>query len=458
MVYQSQKFQRSMQKFLKIYNSLYKYLITAILICVPLYPKFPLFKIPGTYVSIRLEDFLIAITLVLFLIPLIKNFKKTKLDHIFSNKVSVSIFLFLIIGFISLISGIFLTNTVVPSIGFLHLLRRVEYFSMFFVGFLYIKKNEDKNFSEYLIKILLLVNLLVFLYGIGQRYLSLPVIVTQNEEYSKGIALLWSPGSHINSTFAGHYDLASYLVLTIPIFIASFFAVKNKYMKLILALSVGSGFWLFSSAVSRISIAAFVLATVITLYLLKKYKEILIIVVISAIMFGFSPDLRVRFKRLIDVGLNKISTIQLAVLAAGTEEVPVFEDRSTSIRFNVEWPRAFRAFSKNPLLGTGYSSISLATDNDYLRLLGEVGILGFFAFGLIFINIFKSIKNIWPLEKYFSGFDLILIASLIGSTIGILVTAVFIDIFEASKFAIIFWLLMGLFIGKLKNTGTNLLK
>ena len=68
---------------------------------------------------------------------------------------------------------------------------------------------------------------------------------------------------------------------------------------------------------------------------------------------------------------------------------PVFEDRSTNIRLNVEWPRAIRAFSKNPLLGTGYSSISLATDNDYLRALGEVGFLGFISFSLIFVKLIE---------------------------------------------------------------------
>ena len=35
-------------------------------------------------------------------------------------------------------------------------------------------------------------------------------------------------------------------------------------------------------------------------------------------------------------------------------------------------------------MGTGFSSITLATDNDFLRLLGETGITGFMAFFLIF--------------------------------------------------------------------------
>src|SRR3990167_10675400 len=54
--------------------------------------------------------------------------------------------------------------------------------------------------------------------------------------------------------------------------------------------------------------------------------------------------------------------------------VPVAEDRSFNIRLKAEWPRAIRAFLKNPVLGTGYSSVGLAVDNDYLRSLAESGI------------------------------------------------------------------------------------
>ena len=57
--------------FQKLFDPYYKYLITAILIVVPLFPKFPAFKVSGTYVAIRLEDFLIFGTLLIFLIPLI---------------------------------------------------------------------------------------------------------------------------------------------------------------------------------------------------------------------------------------------------------------------------------------------------------------------------------------------------------------------------------------------------
>jgi len=108
---------------------------------------------------------------------------------------------------------------------------------------------------------------------------------------------------------------------------------------------------------------------------------------------------------------------------------PVFEDRSTSIRLNVEWPRALRAFKKNPLLGTGYSSITLATDNDFLRLLGEIGILGFLSFILIFSSIFNLARKMISKLFKLNGVEKAFVVSFVGGLIGILLNAIFIDIF-----------------------------
>ena len=120
---------------------------------------------------------------------------------------------------------------------------------------------------------------------------------------------------------------------------------------------------------------------------------------------------------------------------------PVFEDRSTSIRLNVEWPRALRAFSKNPLFGTGYSSITLASDNDYLRSLGETGLLGFLAFSQIFAWLILYFKNGY---KKMDDLEKVFVYSFFASLVGILMNAMFIDIFEASKLALSFWLFMGM--------------
>ena len=64
-----------MKKFQNLVDKLYKYLVAAIIVIIPLYPKFPFIRIPGTYVSIRFEDFLLATTALFVFVKLIPNIK-----------------------------------------------------------------------------------------------------------------------------------------------------------------------------------------------------------------------------------------------------------------------------------------------------------------------------------------------------------------------------------------------
>jgi len=439
-----------MQKLIKQFNKTLKYLVTAFLLIVPLYPKFPFIRIPFTYVSIRIEDFLLAILGFIVFVNFLPKFKS-----LFKKPLERSIFIYILIGFFSLISAIFLTKSVTPSVATLHFLRRIEYFVPFFIALL-VFRNEKDNFLEYVIKILILVTFLVFIYGFGQRYFSWPVIITQNQEYSKGIALKWVPGSHVNSTFAGHYDLATFLVMIMPIFVSLFCLLKRKGEKIIFGILTLIGFWLLANSVSRISAVSMILGVSLALFVLKKYKEIFVFILVSLIAFSFSNDLRARYLRVIQVAQNKIKQIILVpqekvIYAADensdvdTQEEEVFEDRSSSIRLNVEWPRALRAFSKNPFFGTGYSSITLATDNDYLRLLGEIGLLGFSAFGLIIFTIITNIVKVIPRITKMSVIEKGFVSGFIGGFAGVLINAFFIDVFEASKVATIFWFVVGVF-------------
>lgn len=442
----------------KFNNQIPKYLIAAVLVIVPLFPKFPLFSIPGTYVAIRFEDLLILLLGILTLLKIAKNPSEFLKDDI-----TKAFLLFFAVNLISLLSGIFLTKTVVPHIGILNYFRRLEYFVTFFAALTLFKKEELKTNLQFYVKVFVVVVIIAFLYGLGQRYLAFPIIITQNDQYSKGIALRWTPGSHINSTFAGHYDLAAFMVLIIPVFLSLMFLLKNNYEKLVLLVSSGAGMWLLINSLSRISQVSFFAAAMFSLFLLRKFKALFIVLIISFMLIMQSSSLQARFIRIFDVLINKLPKntisfdLNLSVKAAGQTlpslrtgtppptptPVPVFEDRSTSIRLNVEWPRAIRAFKINPLLGTGYSSISLATDNDFLRMLGETGILGFGAFTIIFLKIasvfVKGVKHFSNMELIERGF----VAGIIGGTVGTFIGATFIDLFEASKFAILIWFALG---------------
>ncbi|HWA51984.1 MAG TPA: O-antigen ligase family protein [Patescibacteria group bacterium] len=431
-------------------DTLLKYGIAAILIAVPLYPKFPFINVPGIYVSIRIEDFLILVVTVLWFLKTLPN-----LFSLYKNPVVRAIILFLATGFLATLLGVVFLNTATALVGFLEWARRVEYLLGFFIAFTTLKSIKDLEFYMKCIGIVLAI---VFVVGLAQKYFNFPVITTQNSEYSKGIALRYVPGTQLVSTFAGHYDLASYILITSPILLGIFFVVKKNWQKIIVFLLIATSFWLMINAASRITAVAYVLAMSITLVVLRKTKYILIIVV-ATIVFAFATsNLFDRYLNIFNAIKDRLSDLIIRPVYAQGEvlsaQAPV-QDLSTSIRLNVEWPRAIRAFLKDPLLGTGYASATLATDNDYLRALAETGALGAITFFVVFFRITKDlIMKSWPkgiLSKKQINFRTAYLAGVIGIIPAVLLNAVFIDIFEASKFAIPFWFLIGFAMAILYN-------
>lgn len=132
-------------------------------------------------------------------------------------------------------------------------------------------------------------------------------------------------------------------------------------------------------------------------------------------------------------------------------------DLSSAIRFDVLWPRAWQGFLRNPLLGSGYSTLTKAeiadfseaesTDNEYLRTLGETGLLGFLALAWIFLTLGRQIRV--GLKYLDNPLVLALSAGLGAATVGLLVNAFYIDVLEASKVAEPYWAWTGLVLGAL---------
>lgn len=124
---------------------------------------------------------------------------------------------------------------------------------------------------------------------------------------------------------------------------------------------------------------------------------------------------------------------------------------SMGIRLDVLWPNAIRGFMTNPLLGTGYATLvksnvgeftyAESTDNDYLRMLGETGILGTFTF---LATLYLVIRYSYLILKSNQDDVDLLALGAIGATIALLVTATYIDIFESSKVAYTYWMLAGM--------------
>jgi len=482
-------------------DNLIKILLSIFIFLVPLWPKLPIRMIDYTYIAIRLEDIYLAFMTLLFVIQLIR--KKVKL-----NKTYLWLFiLYWLAVFASAFWAIFIGKTVVLyHLALLHSLRRVEYMIVFFIASSVIRSR--KEFFLF-INLFIVSVFLVALYGLGQKYFGFPAVQTMNPEYAKGYILFLTPEARISATFAGHYDLASYLIFAIPITLSLFFFSKKNYFYLltfILSLSV------LIDTSSRISFGAYVLTTLFFLLIIRKYLFTVFVIALTIGLMLFSKDLGNRFlktfqvKRILvnektgSVYVNQnITTKELpagsfyvklkdqtseATVAANIEtfkkqiiQEQVYEatvsaggklsqnefnklmaslsanlrgvntivsDISFATRIQVEWPRAIEAFGKNPILGTGPSSITEATDNDFLRWLGEIGLLGTTLFIII---LFSLVKNIYGKIIKFSKENKLLALGFIFGLFALLINATYIDVFEASKVAYTFWLVAGIFTG-----------
>ncbi|HUW24324.1 MAG TPA: O-antigen ligase family protein [Patescibacteria group bacterium] len=455
--------------------------VTFLLFFIPLYPKLPLFGVSGTYVSIRLEDLFVALIVGLFGLRLLikRDFSLLK------DSLVQLISLYFGVGLLSILSAVFITKNVVPHLALLHFLRRVEYFSLLFVAY-YSFKN-IKQLRLYGWTVLVAASGIIF-YALGQKFFGWPVISTMNEEFSRGLVLQLTWWARVNSTFAGHYDLAAYMVLILPLVVVALMIVKKWRVKLpIFFLGLFSYYILLLTA-SRISFGAYLVGVSLVLFLAKKKVWLVPFLAISILGMVFAGDLGQRYAATFKIDLSFLSgqvKIRPPRIAQGPTttptptlmlppvttkpgflptltptatptpipelkpgEYPPIEStelavgRSTDIRLKVEWPRAIRAFLKNPLLGTGYSSITLATDNDYLRMLGEVGLLGSLAFLAVIAEIARRLVAF--LTRGPKRNEELIVLGVIGAAVGYFMNASFIDVLEASKVAFFFWILVGI--------------
>jgi hypothetical protein len=521
-----------MNKLLRLYDAYaLKALVCFLILFTALYPKLPSVHIIRTWVYIRLEDFFILATVIIWLIQLLRRKVNIPLP------LATPIALYWTVGLISVIFSIIFIGphllNYFPHLAALQYLRRVEYMILFFVAFSTIRSTKDVR--DYIV-ILCVTILGVFLYGLGQRYyLSLwqlfpdffrnysfcfPSFQTGNEEFAKGLPLCLPEGARINSTFGGHYDLAAYLVFVLPILIGLFISIKKRIWKISVGLLSLCGIMLLLFTASRTSFLAYLLGAVAMLIFFKKKWYIIPVVGISMILlvvfsqstaqrllatFRISnvvvnqqgqvigevlpDDLKNKISKIeppppaeqlqvgsaiIGLPTAKVSTGSAVVkktlspeevkrrkLAEGSIELSTVTgsfqvrralvyDISFTTRFQAEWPNAWNAFMRNPLLGSGYSSITLATDNDYLRALGETGLLGLFSFILVFIVFGITMKELVPsvTSSLTRGFAF----GLVGGVIGLALNAILIDVFEASKVAEAMWLLLGVGAGGLYLT------
>lgn len=509
---------------------------------IPLFPKIPLFDVlPGYIVRVRLEDIFI---LLAFLYYLSLVWRK-KID--WQNQVSPWIFSYLAVASLSIVSAMFLTPTIPLELlhvgkSVLHLFRYTEYFVLFFLMFSAVKKLKDMRVVLFT---LIFTVLAIVIYGYGQKFWYWPVFSTMNREFSKGMVLYLTEHARIQSTFGGHYDLAAYLVIVLPILYLLAIRSQVKKMRLILFGTHLLGLWLLVSSASRTSFIAYIGAIIFglflfalreqsfwnkALYFTKKSCGYLLLVAIM--MYSFGADMRERLEHVLkaypkvylayestqkfvskqaDFFSNPLAKIKSlrekqkpdngiafdntdldsvlsrtdqqptstrpsdvyvdvpdrvkvatessegAIVITYVEQPRTWSDNalkyglSFAIRLDELWPNAIKGFLHNPLLGSGYATLNKkefqqfteaeSTDNNFLRTIGETGLLGFITFyGAIF-----TLLIILNRQQKASSNEQLRTANIafIAASVGLLLNATYIDVFASSKVAFTYWALAG---------------
>jgi hypothetical protein len=292
----------------------------------------------------------------------------------------------------------------------------------------------------------------------------------------------------VQSTFAGHYDFAIYLDLVLPIVLALLYTRSKKSEELGLATIFVIGVWALIVSGLRSAFASYVVITFLVTGLfalqqktwLEKFRwftpRITVLAIFTSIMFiVFGSNLSALLTHAAagllggsgkpnSIDQTIISQYQLPVpknqvdqykLTGGTkpEELSgcaLQKEISLCIRLESLWPQAITGFMRMPLLGSGYSSLNKrdfyhlseadGTDNNYLRMLGETGVLGFLTFaGIITAAVMYAVK-IWRTNKT----QRYLVIAFIAVVTGVLLNAVLFDVFAASKVAFGFWAVTGM--------------
>jgi hypothetical protein len=517
---------------------------------IPLYPKIPLWSPIEQYiVRVRVEDFLLLLTAVVWFIQVLR--KKVA----WRSPMFWWVLAYAIVGAVSNLSAMFITK-MIPlqplhiEKSWLNYFRYLEYFSFFFVLFSAIRKKRD---VWVLMAVFAFAVVGITVYGYGQKYWLWPVYSTMNREFSKGIRLVLTPHARVQSTFAGDYDMAAYLVIALPVLLALAYKARDWRKHLALTISFWMGTWLIILSGARSSFIAFLAAIFAVIALTALQKEgwgkkirfavsrgLFVTVLFAALFIYFGEDLSERLSQIIDTNqqahdtfhsLNKqrkeliasllgqqatssapvpsptlppntITTdqaLQMGILSPSDErpipvppprpkdvyvDIPnIVEVASTSasgaattvmvdkgprtysdnalkyglsmaIRLDTLWPHAIQGFLSNPLFGKGYATLNKdsvdqfteaeSTDNNFLRTLGETGALGFITFyGCVVLVMVTAVKGFLQQDRFRKALSI----GVFCAALGLLLNAIYIDVFASSKVALTFWGLAGIFFG-----------
>ena len=358
-------------------------------------PELELAQVPKRTVVVRLDDILLIVVFFTWLAKLAINkelglLKKTPLN------LPIGLYLFACYLFTGV--GIVIGN-VHPIKSFFYLLKYTEYFILYFL-FVNNLDSKEKVYRFFTASIITAIIVCIYAYSqFGTRYRA-----TAPFEGLSG-----EPAS-----FGGYLLIILFVIFSLFLYTRS---LKQKF------LWAGLSFFMFVpflQTLSRASYVGFIPAFLTLLVFTKKGKLFLIILAVSVITL---PNFL--------IPKNVAKRVQSTFIGKERYQSGVYESRlDSSSRSRVKnWKEIFSKWLRRPIFGYGITGLGFI-DSQYVRTLGELGLVGFSIFIWLMVSIFRQIYRTFKIVEndFTKGLSLGLLAGFVGLLFQALTTNTFIII------------------------------
>lgn len=330
-------------------------------------------------IPLRLEDFIIPALAVCWFLHGMKN--KADLTPTPLKKPFIMI---ACIGLISTGFGLVL-NLLSAAAAAQFYMKSIEYLVLFFVASNIMKTRDD---VKLMFITLMVASAFVGLYGAWQA-------LTQG--HNSGFRVSGPYGETANI-------LGGFYVFTMLLAAGMYFVVDSLKVKaLILFYVAGIMFWPLLETLSRASFVSFLLAMSIIGLITKQRILLWVGLVMILIPLAFPEDI-----------YDRIRTVLGVVGVEGYETPTSWADKILGWKALI-----YGRFLHFPILGTGVGSVSLQIDNEYMKVLGETGLIGLAAFFWMIRKAYDMAWSVWKGSK--NQFDQGLALGFLGAMTALLI-------------------------------------
>ena len=413
------------------------------LVLLPLYPKVGLIAVRGTYVPVRLDDFITLGVIAAWGITLVRARRLPRVPSI-----APFVLAWLAAGLVALAIGAALLGTVSLDTGFLFWAKPIEYLALGWAAYDLLDSPERLRLA---ILAIFITAAVVLMYAMLERFHWVPPAPNYATDVTARRGVL-------GSTMGDQHQMASYLGIVTLLGIAMWQRYPGAVrITGILALAVtayvvlhaGGRSEFFSLAICSLLLAAWRPAR----------APALAMVGFLAIAFLLPAPV----ERALDGQLGNRSGSQTVVLptpgpstqpGGGSPEpsssAPPIDvsdriddlpdDRSLEIRFRERWPVFIQTALRNPLLGAGPSAATEAADGYYIRSFTEIGVIGTLIFGALILSVVVALQRVF---RWADGTARAGAIGLMAGTLFVGLVGVLIDTWVASRVMQLYWPAVG---------------